>query len=143
MPEVHQSRTTRTTLESVIRAESVNQDDWCAFSTADKKSFLVGRTLAFGYLSGKTNKELQYSRNFVKVDYPKSGKSVGVGVLCVWYSLKGNSLVPDASFSHGYHDISYYICTIPRPKLVSSSLSLDKNTSVAVRSFFRNFKLKK
>lgn len=122
---------------TVHHDEEVFEDDWCVFSTADKKSFLIGKVLAFAHLSGRTLKELQYMKKSASTK--RSDKAIGC--LCSWYALKGNTvLAPDFTYSQGYHSIEFYVCTIPRPSISNRKISLPRNIGEEIKTFFRVFK---
>jgi len=95
--------------------ETVHVGDWCAFS--EDKSIAIGRILAFSYLSGRTLKNQEYSKLSAPTKAPDKNAK-GLGCLCSWFFLKGNSKVLHKTQMdvHGYYNLDKYICTIPRPK---------------------------
>ncbi|KAK3931898.1 putative protein phosphatase 2C 60 [Frankliniella fusca] len=102
--------------QAVSQEESLNLEDWCAFRTEDGASFRIGRVISFAYLSGTSNRSLQYSRTSAPVKAPLGTKKRGLGCLCTWYKVVKRNLHQDLTFSHGYYNIDHYICTLPRPE---------------------------
>ncbi|KAK3922722.1 Ribosome biogenesis protein BOP1-like protein [Frankliniella fusca] len=101
------------------REESINLADWCSFYNEDK-SVVVGRVLAFSYLSGATWKKQEFSWTSIPVEPPKKNAR-GVGCLCSWFKIgKNGILVPMNMEVHGYYSVEHYICTLPRPTFLDN-----------------------
>jgi len=101
------------------REEYINLADWCSFYNEDK-SIVVGRVLAFSYLSGATWKKQECSLTSIPVEAPKKNAR-GMGVLCSWFKIGRNGiLVPMNMDVHGYYSVKHYICTLPRPTFLDS-----------------------
>ncbi|KAJ1519083.1 hypothetical protein ONE63_011325 [Megalurothrips usitatus] len=99
-------------LESMLfQAEDIFEDDWCVFSTSDQKSFLIGKILSFGYLSGGSKKELRYSKRSAPVKASNS--------------------------RDGFHSIAYYVCTIPRPSITEGKFYTTRIVEGEVKSLFK------
>lgn len=98
--------------------------DWCAFRSEDG-SFVVGRVLAFRYMSGTTRKNQVYSRLDAPTEAPETNAR-GLGCLCSWFKIQKNLLLSPMSMElHCYYNIENYLCSLPRPKVVrKSSLKL-------------------
>lgn len=101
--------------------EKVFLGDWCAF--IEKGSVVVGRVLAFSYLSGSTVKNQEYSLLSAPTKPPEKNAR-GLGALCTWFSIKGRTLHPLQMDMHGYYSLEFYICTLPRPSYNNNSLTL-------------------
>lgn len=105
------------------REETVYVGDWCAFVEDGK--VVVGRILAFSYLSGTTLKNQEYKHLSAPVKPPEKNAR-GLGCMCSWFSFKGNNrtLHPISMDSHGYFSLEYYICSLPRPVVKNEQLVL-------------------
>lgn len=110
-----------------MRDDTVSIGDWCAFRSPDGNA-LVGRILAFSYLSGK-GKSREFSASSAPVQRPnKKGKGKGLGCLCSWFSIEPDGKLIQAVMDyHGYYEIENYICTVPKPAIKDSHLYIDIN----------------
>lgn len=103
-----------------FKEEKVCIGDWCAFVSEDK-SVVIGRILAFSYLSGSTWRSQSYSAVSAPVKAPSSSSQRGIGCLCSWFKVgKSNKLQTVRMDIQGYYDIENYICTVPRPRAAKS-----------------------
>jgi len=122
-------------VSTISRTAKVSEGDWCAFATVDGTSYLLGRVLDFANLRGGTIKEKSYRQSSVSVDVPT--KDNGIGCLCTWYHIQENgTLLLDKTFSPGYHNLRFYICTVPRPHFVNGVLHVKGGTSSDINSIF-------
>ncbi|KAK3909723.1 Aspartic protease SNP2 [Frankliniella fusca] len=110
----HQPAWSTASLSKPRREETIFIGDWCAFN--EDNIIYIGRIVAFSYMSGKTLKDKEYSADSVPTSAPKSGAR-GVGVLCSWFTLKKRELKPVNMDVHGYFNLKFYICTVPRPQI--------------------------
>lgn len=92
--------------------------DWCAFISEDN-STIIGRVMAFSYMSGPTWRSQGYSAMSAPVTAPNESTARGLGVLCSWYQIGKHHKLQRVNMDlQGYYPIEKYICTIPRPKSV-------------------------
>ncbi|KAE8742486.1 hypothetical protein FOCC_FOCC011981 [Frankliniella occidentalis] len=101
----------------------VSVSDWCAFKSEDN-STVVGRILAFRYLSGHSKNNRAYSRLDAPTTAPEKNAR-GLGCLCSWFKIEKNLTLTSTNMDvHGYYDIQNYLCSIPRPRVVRNKLKL-------------------
>lgn len=104
----------------IFISEELAIGEWCLFQYSEK--VIVGAVLAFRYLTGRSEKEREYSWDFVPVK-PSSNlkKKRGIEVLSTWYTIHNTGkLYPAIEFNNFYINIENYIASIKSP-------SLDKN----------------
>lgn len=70
------------------REDFISIGDWCAFKSEDG-SVVIGRILAFSYLTGTSKKNQEYSKTSAPVDTPKQ-YARGLGCLCSWFTIERN-----------------------------------------------------
>ena len=104
--------------------DEVSIGDWCAF-TSETGNVCIGRIIAFSYMSGSSWRQQEYSLLTAPVKPPNASTKRGLGCLCTWFNVgKQGKLIPVSMDTQGYYNIEKYICTIPRPRTVNSSLVL-------------------
>lgn len=107
-------------IDSAVVCEEIFIGDWGLFKKINGPKCLVGIVLGFGYMEGKTWKNLEYSSNYAKV----SGNKKPVGLLCQWYNVdKNGTLLPIKVSVHGYICIDSYKLTLPYPDKSHSRIS--------------------
>lgn len=103
-------------LTNPCKEETVSIGDWCAF--VEDGNVVIGRVLAFSYLTGTTIKNREFSALTAPTSAPKENAR-GVGCLCSWFKIRPNNILDPMSMDvHGYYDLKFYICAIPRPRLL-------------------------
>ncbi|KAK3915297.1 tRNA 5-methylaminomethyl-2-thiouridine biosynthesis bifunctional protein MnmC [Frankliniella fusca] len=108
-------------VKEVARQETIRLGDWCVFKY--EGDIVIGRVLAFSYLSGK-GKSMQYSSSTAPTTKPMS-KVKGLGCLCSFYELSlMGQLLPVKTSIHEFYDIDNYLCSIPRPQCTDGTLRL-------------------
>ncbi|KAK3928336.1 Calcium-binding protein 4 [Frankliniella fusca] len=121
------SRANQTALAATqrVKEDEISVGQWCAFQS-ENNSLIIARILAFSYLSGSSWRNQQYSSSSAPVQAPNPNKKRGLGVLCNWYNVQKNGRLIAVSMDlHGYYPIENYLCTIPRPLILSNkTLSL-------------------
>ncbi|KAE8739183.1 hypothetical protein FOCC_FOCC015324 [Frankliniella occidentalis] len=102
----------------------VSLGHWCAFLAEDGTSICVGRILAFSYLSGSKHSDQQYSALSAPTKPPEKNAR-GLGCLCSWFTITKTMVLQTVSMDvDGYYSIANYKCTLPRPKLSGTKITL-------------------
>ncbi|KAK3911226.1 GPN-loop GTPase 1 [Frankliniella fusca] len=105
------------------REDYVSVSDWCAFKSEDG-STVIGRILAFRYMTGHSRNNQVYSKLEAPTTAPEKNAR-GLGCLCSWFKVSKNLTLTSISMDiHGYYDIENYLCSIPRPRVLGNQLKL-------------------
>jgi len=106
---------------SRVEKQIVLPGDWCIFNREDGNGFLIGNILLLAFLDGRRESVFQWNFN----DEVNTGE---IGVLCDWYSLDMSSgkLESVSNLLHGFHPCSFYIASIPTPKMLRKAVKHKK-----------------
>lgn len=128
------SQAKKSRLQDLYLSDTIKIGDWCFFSnkepSCEKSPFdqiIFGSALSFKYNEGRTEKDRQYSRDYVPVAYDSTNKAEtrprGISVSAKWYKCNDNDLnlqpMEDCNF---FIDIENYLATASMPPEI---LSLD------------------
>lgn len=100
----------------VLKEISVGQ--WCLFGlNIERKNIIIGNVLGFRYVSGRTQKERQFSLDTAPVSHDGSNER-GLEVLALWYQLKEDFFMESLSAPSFFNNIDNYLATVEPPSCV-------------------------
>ncbi|KAK3908792.1 Cell adhesion molecule 2 [Frankliniella fusca] len=111
----HRSKSTNNIYSTPSVEAVVSIGEWCAFVSEDK-SIILGRIIAFSFMSGTSWSNKAYQGNTAKIKH--EGKEVGC--MCSWFSTscsnRNQTVLNEVTMDlQGFYSLRHYICTIPRP----------------------------
>lgn len=122
-------------------ADEIQIGDWCIFEnhlevTTNGKNFILGNILSFKYVNGRTEKDKQYSLDFVPVHHNSNIR--GVEVLSAWYEIEGTGKV-NINNNCFYVNIDHYIATISRGAFQTNQFKQISLSQKSLNGFRREF----
>lgn len=113
--------------DDVIILDEINVNEWCIFRSGVNNHLILGLVLNFKYMSGKTNKQKQYSREYAPVKY--NGDLLnqkGIAVIATFYKLNERGQLK-IYYEEPEIKIETYLCTIRRPKFTNNLMILSES----------------
>ncbi|KAK3924533.1 Octanoyltransferase [Frankliniella fusca] len=111
----HRSESTNNIYSTPSVEAVVSIGEWCAFVSEDK-SIILGRIIAFSFMSGTSWSNQAYQGNTAKIKH--EGREVDC--MCSWFSTycsnRNQTVLNEVTMDlQGFYSLRHYICTIPRP----------------------------
>ncbi|KAK3907516.1 Maturase K [Frankliniella fusca] len=118
----HRSKSTNNINSTPSVEAVVSIGEWCAFVSEDK-SIILGRIIAFSFMSGTSWSNQAYQGNTAKIKH--EGREVGC--MCSWFSTscsnRNQTVLNEVTMDlQGFYSLRHYICTIPRPLFENGKL---------------------
>lgn len=105
----------------LFKLSEIKVGEWCLFykDEARYQNIIVGNILSFKYLTGKTEKQKQYSLDIAPVETSTQNPR-GISVLGLWYSLHEDFTLQTISNPCFFININNYVATVKAPEIDST-----------------------
>lgn len=138
----------------VLKSDEIRVGEWCFFQRASLTDILnvqrlqchdilYGLVVGFRYIHGKTDKDKQYTLDFVPISYEGIHQERGVEVLATWYKYKcetDKTLVPSSAENSFFINMNNYIASTCAPVVIRDS-TLNESSYNLHRNFIETKKL--
>lgn len=111
--------------DELMVLDEINVNEWCIFKSEINNCILIlGLVLNFKYLSGNTNRQKQYSREYAPIKYTGAEQNPrGIAVIATFYKVNENGHLT-IYYDEPQLKIENYLCTIQRPTFTRNLMIL-------------------